>query len=95
MAAKHGMADALHAVLVTDGDLRMRTRDLLTEALATLMAAGVATGAIRPDVDPEDVLMSLGGVTLIAGDADRRDLAHRLLDLLMDGVKRRNDPTPG
>jgi AcrR family transcriptional regulator len=92
MATKHAMADALHAVLVTDGDLRMQTRDLLTEALATLMAAGVADGAIRPDVDPNDVLMGLGGVTLIAGDPGQHDLAHRLLDLLIDGLEHRGGP---
>ncbi|MFD9738513.1 TetR/AcrR family transcriptional regulator [Umezawaea sp. NPDC059074] len=86
MATKHGMAEALHAVLVTQGDLRMRTRDLLTEALATLLAAGVAEGAIRADVDPDDVLMALGGVTLIAGGADQRALAGRLLDLLLAGL---------
>jgi AcrR family transcriptional regulator len=92
MATKHGMADALHAVLVTEGDLRMQTRDLLTEALATLMAAGVADRTMRPDIDPNDVLMGLGGVTLIAGEPGQRDLARRLLDLLVDGIKHRNDP---
>jgi AcrR family transcriptional regulator len=92
MATKHGMADALHAVLVLEGDLRMQTRDLLTEALATLMAAGVADRTIRPDINPNDVLMGLGGVTLIAGEPRQRDLARRLLDLLIDGIKRRNDP---
>lgn len=90
IATKHGMADALQAVLVADGDLRMRTRDLLTEALTTLMAAGVAQLSIRSDVDPDDVLMALGGVTLIAGDPERRDLAGRLLDLLMDGLTPRD-----
>ena len=87
MATKHGMADTLRAVLVADGDLRMRSRDLLTEALATLLAAGVADGAIRPDADTNDVLMSLGGVTLIAGEPNQRDQAGRLLDLLLDGLK--------
>jgi AcrR family transcriptional regulator len=94
MATKHAMADALHAVLVADGDLRMQTRDLLTESLATLMTAGIAEGTIRPDVDPDDVLMGLGGVTLIAGEPGRRDLARRLLDLLMDGLAHRKDPVP-
>lgn len=93
MATKHGMADALHAVLVTEGELRMRTRDLLTEALAALLAAGVADGTLRPDLDPADVLMGLGGVTLIAGAPDQRELAGRLLDLLMDGVRLRNGGT--
>jgi AcrR family transcriptional regulator len=92
MATKHGMADALHAVLVTDGELRMRTRDLLTEALTTLMAAGIADGAVRADVDPNDVLMSLGGITLIAGEPGQRDLAHRLLDLLVDGLTGHSGP---
>jgi AcrR family transcriptional regulator len=95
MATKHGMADALRTVLVTGGDLRMKTRDLLTTAVATLMEAGVADDAIRPDVDPDDVLMALGGVTLIAGDASQHDLAGRLLDLLMDSLKYRGDVTAG
>jgi AcrR family transcriptional regulator len=89
MATKHGMADALHAVLVSQGDLRMQTRDLLTGALATLLTAGVADETIRPDIDPNDVLMGLGGVTLIAGEPDQRDQAGRLLDLLMDGLTQR------
>jgi hypothetical protein len=66
------MADALRAVLVTDGELRMQTRDLLTDALATLLTAGIAEGALRPGSDPNDVLMALGGVTLIAGEPDQR-----------------------
>ena len=87
IATKHGMADALHAVLVSQGELRMRTRDLLTEALATLLRAGVADGSIRPGIDPNDVLMVLGGITLIAGEPDQRALAHRLLDLLLTGLQ--------
>jgi AcrR family transcriptional regulator len=86
MATKHGMAEALHAVLVTDGELRMRTRDLLTDAVATLVAAGVRERTIRPDVDATDVLMAIGGVTMIAGDPEQFELATRLLDLLVDGL---------
>jgi hypothetical protein len=86
MATKHGMADALHAVLVTQGELRMRTRDLLTDALATLLAAGQAEQVIRADADADDVLMALGGVAMIAGEPSQRDLARRLLALLLDGL---------
>jgi hypothetical protein len=73
----------------------MKTRDLLTTALTTLMAAGTADGTIRPDVAPDDVLMALGGVTLIAGKASQRDLADRLLDLLTDGLRYRSDADAG
>jgi AcrR family transcriptional regulator len=90
MAAKHGMADALRVILAAEDGLRMQTRDLLTGALAALLAAGAAAQAIRPDIDPGDVLMSLGGITLIAGEPGQRDQARRLLDLLMDGLTIRN-----
>jgi AcrR family transcriptional regulator len=89
MATKHGMAEALHAVLVNDGDLRMRTRDLLTDALASIILAGIANESVRPDVDPYDVLLSIGGITLIAGGPDQRQVAGRLLDLLLDGLRYR------
>jgi hypothetical protein len=68
----------------------MHTRDLLTDALATLIKAGISDSTIRPDADPDDVLMAIGGVTLIAGKPDQRELAHRLLDLLMDGIENRD-----
>jgi AcrR family transcriptional regulator len=89
MATKHAMAGALRAVLVSDGDLRMQTRDLLTDAIARLLRAGATTGVFTADADPHDVLMALGGATMIAGDPDQREQAHRLLDLLMGGLTRR------
>jgi AcrR family transcriptional regulator len=89
IATKHGMAEALHAVLVSDGAQRMRTRELLTDAIAMLLRAGAEDGTIRPDIDPYDVLMALGGITSIAGGPDQHDQAHRLLDLLLDGLRYR------
>lgn len=86
MATKAAMADALRVVLVSETD-RMATRGLLADALATLVRAGAADHEIRQDIAPSDVLMGLGGVTLIAGEEGQRDLAARLLDLLMDGLR--------
>ncbi|WP_312034442.1 helix-turn-helix domain-containing protein [Actinoplanes sp. TBRC 11911] len=85
MAAKQGMADVLRPDLMPADD-RMQTRDLLRAALARLLDAGVATDTVRPGVDPYDLLMSLGGIVLIAGAEGRRDLASRLIDLLLRGV---------
>ena len=87
LAAKRGMAGALHEVLTGDDGLRMKTRGLLIDAMATLLSAGVAEGTIRPDVDPTVVVMGLGGVALIAGRPEQRDLARDLLDLFMDGLR--------
>jgi len=85
MATKSGMADTLRVVLVSPDDV-MHTRGLLRDAIAILLDAGVAAGTARADVDPYDLLMGLGGVTLIATGPGQRDLALRLLDLLLTGV---------
>jgi AcrR family transcriptional regulator len=84
MAAKNGMGESLRAVLVSEDD-RLRTRDLLRGAIATLLAAG----EVRAGVEPDDVLMGLGGITLIAREEGQRELATRLIDLLLYGVTRR------
>lgn len=87
LAAKQGMARALKAALESDEGQRLHTRALITGALATLLEAGAADGTIRADANPLDVMMALGGISLIAGDADQRVQATRLLDLLMDGLR--------
>jgi hypothetical protein len=44
---------------------------------------------LRSDIEPVDVLTSLSGVSLAAGEPAQRDQARRLLDLLMDGLRYR------
>jgi AcrR family transcriptional regulator len=81
MAAKNGMGESLRAVLVSEDD-RLHTRDLLRDAIATLLDNGPVRGGVTPD----DVLMGLGGITLIASAEDQRALATRLIDLLLNGL---------
>ncbi|MGS2642700.1 TetR/AcrR family transcriptional regulator [Streptosporangium sp. G12] len=89
MTTKRGMADALHAVIASGGNPYAQSRDRLVEAMTTLLRAGAAAGTVRSDVDPVDVLTGMGGVSLAAGEPAQRDQAHRLLDLLMDGLRYR------
>lgn len=89
MTTKRGMADALRAVIASGGNPFAHSRDRLTAAITTLLHAGAAAGTIRSDVEPVDVLMSLSGVSLAAGEPAQRDQARRLLDLLMDGLRYR------
>jgi AcrR family transcriptional regulator len=88
MTTKRGMGDALRALIASGGDPFSQSRDRLTAAITTLLQAGVAAGTLRPDVSPDDVLVGLSGLSL-AIDPERRDQAGRLLDLLMDGLRRR------
>uniref|UniRef100_UPI0034E24085 SbtR family transcriptional regulator n=1 Tax=Herbidospora sakaeratensis TaxID=564415 RepID=UPI0034E24085 len=84
LAAKRAMAEALKAVLAGDEERRLVIRARITGALAALLAAD---GSVRDDVAALDVLMALGGISLIAGEPGQRDQAGRLLDLLMDGLR--------
>jgi len=85
MATKQGMADALRVVL-TDETERLETRARLAEAIGHLLAAGVSQSVTRPQVDSMDVLMALGGISLITASERRSDLAARLVDLLLYGI---------
>src|SRR6266545_3961965 len=63
-------------------------REQLTGAIEEFRHAGISQRVIREDVPSFDILMSLAGVTLVAGAVHQRVQAERLLDLLMDGVTR-------
>jgi hypothetical protein len=82
------MSDALPAILTSRDGLRLQSRDLLRAAIGRLLEAGVDAGTLRDDVPADDVMMAIGGVTLISAHEERRELATRLLDLLVDGLRR-------
>lgn len=88
LATKRGMADALRAVIASGSNPYAQSRDRLLGAIGTLLDAGAATGVLRRDVPPEDVLTGVNGICLAAGEAAQREQAGRLLDLLMDGLRR-------
>jgi AcrR family transcriptional regulator len=89
MTTKRGMGDALRALIASGGDPFSESRTRMTSAIGKLLAAGAAAGTVRRDVAPDDVLISLSGVTLATADSGRRDQAGRVLDLLMDGLRPR------
>lgn len=85
MAAKHGMADVLRVVLTDEGE-RLTTRAHLTEAVRHLLAAGTRQDVTRPEVEAHDVLMALGGISVMTDTERRPGLAPALIDLLLHGV---------
>jgi AcrR family transcriptional regulator len=90
MTTKRGMADALRMVIASGVNPYAQSRDRLIAAITTLLQAASAAGTVRSDVEPGDVLASLSGVSLAAGEPAQRDQARRLLDLLMDGLRYRS-----
>jgi hypothetical protein len=88
MLTKNGMADALPAILASQEGLRAHSRELLKDAIQTLLDACVEDGSLRDGVPANDVMMALGGITLIAGHENQRELASRLIDVLLAGLAR-------
>ena len=88
MTTKRYMADALRAVIASGGNPFAESRDRLIGAITSLLDAGAAAGTLRSDVEPYDVLLGLSGVSLAAGEPAQREQAGRLLDLLVDGLRR-------
>ncbi|ANS28843.1 putative TetR family transcriptional regulator [Rhodococcus opacus] len=86
MLTKQGMADTLPAILADHEGLRAHSRELLHTAVRELRDASVRAGAIRDDVPATDILMALGGITLISSHEQDGELAERLLDLLTSGL---------
>lgn len=84
--AKHGMAEALRAVIASGGDPYGHSQDMMLVALSSLRQAGVAAGTIRADISPADLLAGLTGIALASGKPEQREQADRLLDLTLDGL---------
>lgn len=88
IATKREMADALRA-LIADGTVtRSQAREQLSAAVRTMLDAGAAAGTLREDARAEDVVVALVGVFSVCTLPEHREQAGRLLDLLMDGLRR-------
>jgi AcrR family transcriptional regulator len=84
LETERGLSEALQAVILTDHAVHVESRAVIMRGLAQLLAAAQGAGAARDDLDAADVAALLGGVFLIAD----RQRAHRLLDVVIDGIRR-------
>jgi len=65
-----------------------RSRERLHAAITLLFDAAVQAGAIRSDVDAEDVSATLVGIAMAAGGPDSDAQRRRMIDLVFDGLRR-------
>lgn len=87
VARKRGMAMALKSALGPDNELFSHSHRRVRAALDTLVKAAVATGEIRSDVDPEDLMRAMSGICMAADTPERVERTGRLVDLLVDGLR--------
>ncbi|MFJ1810240.1 MULTISPECIES: TetR/AcrR family transcriptional regulator [unclassified Streptomyces] len=83
--AKSGMSEALNAVIASGIDPYSDSRALLTDAVATLLAAGARDGSLRTDVVPDNVLLLMGGIAYSVQHGTEEQ-ARPLVDLFMDAL---------
>jgi AcrR family transcriptional regulator len=90
IATKRMIAPSLGPATGRTSALHASSAELITRAISTLVKRAVASGAVRKDVDPSDLLRAMVGVSYGNPDAGWEASARRLIDLLMDGLRRKS-----
>jgi AcrR family transcriptional regulator len=88
IAAKNGMLETLLAMIESGEIVHAETRAELLAAIAELLDAGRAAGEFRADVSAEDIAAALIGIFTAARPRGHDGRAARLLDVLLDGLRR-------
>ena len=87
VARKRGMAAALKSMLGEGATTFFeQTRARAVAAANKLLAAGVAAGTVRSDVDGSDLLRAVGGICM-STDQEQTASSRRLVGLLSDGLR--------
>jgi AcrR family transcriptional regulator len=89
VSTKRGMLDTLRAGWAAGRITTPKTRERITEAIATILAQGARTGSLRADVDADDVTAMLLGVFYSTAAGNTSQQTGRLLDLVVDALRPR------
>jgi AcrR family transcriptional regulator len=91
IATKKLIAPALAVPGADRSELYAAAGTAMTGSISELVSRAKASGDIRPDADPEDLLRALIGFTYGNASPGWRESALRLIEILMDGLR---PPTP-
>jgi AcrR family transcriptional regulator len=86
---KHGLADALRKASAPGSDLSSsETYSAIVAALDRLLQANIAAGALRPDLNAEDVILALAGLWQLDPTGDWSGQAQRIYGIVLAGLQR-------
>ena len=88
VATKKGMSTALAVAVHASSDLTIYSMDQLGRALGVLLQRAVATGTIRDDISPEDILRTIVGLCYTHDKEGWQGSVLRLVDVFVDGMRR-------
>jgi hypothetical protein len=84
------MYEALNSIVGGISELHSASTEQMTRAIAKLIDRAAASGEIRSDFDPLDLLRALAGVANMSSGSDGSQAAKRMIDILIAGI--RNPP---
>ncbi|NUW46178.1 TetR/AcrR family transcriptional regulator [Nonomuraea rhodomycinica] len=87
LVTKHGLADALQSDSSRFAALHTYFLDRLEPVCAQLLAAAVEAGDIRPGTQPYELMRGIGNLC-VGRDSDPRYDPRRLIDVLLQGLRR-------
>jgi AcrR family transcriptional regulator len=87
IATKQIIAPAINAIVDCSECVYANSSEVLVGAIQSLVQRAVATGDIRPDLDPMDLLRALVGVSNVASAPNWAESAKRLVDILILGSR--------
>jgi AcrR family transcriptional regulator len=87
VATKKGMSAALALAASGSSELIAYSFDRLTKAAGALLARAVASGEIRSDVSPEDLIRALIGMCYLHDQPGWQQSVVRLMDVFVDGLR--------
>lgn len=91
IATKRGLKEVVATVFDPCADVYAHYRERTLSAATLLIEAAARAGAIRDDVDPEDVLLAVAASTWAITESgnDWEERGRRLLRLTLDGLRYR------
>jgi AcrR family transcriptional regulator len=89
IATKRLIAPSLGPATGGTSALRANSAELITQAISTLVKRAVDSGQVRKDIAASDLLRAIVGVSYGNPDQAWEASARRVIDLLMDGLRRK------
>jgi AcrR family transcriptional regulator len=94
MTKKIGMGDVLRMIMSSGATPYAHSRERLDAAIELLLDATAKAGMTRSDAVADDVLMTLSGIATTSGAPSQQVQARRMLNLLFDGLRYQEMPSP-
>ncbi len=84
---KRGMGEALLSALASDSTMYAETRERILDALRLLLDTGAASGKLRADIAPEDVMRVISAIWYVPNGPQWRETIGNMLRLVIDGLR--------